>query len=60
MAPKPFNPPQASTLYPTMSSLEEVEAHAIARLPITSTNEMLSILKLQQNTLINLLKTHAY
>lgn len=56
MTTQPFNPPQASTLYPTMNSLAEVEAYALACVPVRTFNEMHAILKLQQNTLINLLK----
>ena len=40
-----------------MNSLEEVEAYALSCVPVRTFNEMHSILKLQQNTILNLLKT---
>ena len=42
-----------------MNSLAEVEAYALSCVPVRTFNEMHGILKLQQNTLLNLLKTTA-
>jgi hypothetical protein len=46
--------PQLS-LFPHRDSLEQVEKEAIAQLPITSHNQLIALLRLQQNTLIALL-----
>jgi hypothetical protein len=45
------------SLFPVADSLEDVVAEGITRLPITTQNELVALLYLQQNTLIHLLAT---
>jgi len=44
------------SIFPSRSTLKEVEAEALSQLPITSSNELIALLRLQQNTLIRQLK----
>jgi hypothetical protein len=46
--------PEQKTLFPTRESLEEVLAEASAQLPITTHNQLVSLLHLQTNTVLNL------
>tara|TARA_B110000285_G_C15136495_1_gene627300 strand:+ start:3355 stop:3540 length:186 start_codon:yes stop_codon:yes gene_type:complete len=40
------------SIFPSRNNLAEVEAEALSQLPITSPNNLIAILRLQQNTLI--------
>lgn len=46
----------AHSIYPSMSNVEDVLAFAEHCLPITSLNELTALLKLQQNTIAQLMK----
>ena len=50
------NTPKNLSLFPCRDSLQEVEQEALALLPITSANQLIALLRLQQNTLVALLK----
>lgn len=50
------NPDQKS-LFPVRQSLQEVEQEAMAQLPITSPNQLIALLRLQQNTMLQLQKS---
>lgn len=43
-------------LFPTMGSLQEVVDFADSKLPITTHNELVSILSVYQNTLLKIIK----
>jgi len=43
-------------LFPTLGSLQEVVDYADSRLPITTHNELVSILSVYQNTLLKVIK----
>lgn len=47
--------PQQNSLFPTRDSLQEVVDEALGKLPITSQNELIALLQLQQNTILQLL-----
>lgn len=49
------NSPQTS-LFPSRESVKEVEAEAIASLPITSANQLIQFMRLSNNTLIEQIK----
>ena len=44
--------PEQLSLFPARNTLEEVEREALATLPITSPNQILTLLRLYGNTLI--------
>lgn len=44
-------------LFPTMGSLQEVVDYADAKLPISSKNELCSLLMIYHNTLLQVIKT---
>lgn len=51
--PGPFITKQLS-IFPSRSTLKEVEAEGLAQLPITSPNELIALMRLQQNTILKL------
>lgn len=51
-----MNLPIQQSLFPVRDSLQVVQQEALARLPITSENELISILQTQQNTLLELIR----
>lgn len=48
-----YSPIEKRTLYPSMGSLQEVTQMGIAKLPITTTNTLVSILNTYHNTLLD-------
>jgi|SaaInlStandDraft_7_1057024.scaffolds.fasta_scaffold490143_1 hypothetical protein len=50
---QPINGGQMS-LFPTRDSIEEVEQEALAMLPITNGNQLIALLRMQQNTIHSL------
>jgi hypothetical protein len=50
----PINKQQS--IFPTRNTIAEVEAEALSQLPITHPNDLIAILRLQQNTLIKQLE----
>lgn len=40
------------SIFPSRNTLKEVEQEGISQLPITTSNELIALLRLQQNTLI--------
>ena len=48
-----MNIKKQQNLFPVMGNLLEVQQAAISKLPITDPNELIAILRLQQNTLLN-------
>lgn len=47
---------EQQNLFPVLGDLNEVQQVALSKLPITDPNELISILRLQQNTLLDLLE----
>lgn len=45
------------SLFPLRESLQQVEQEALAQLPITTPNQLIALLRLQQNTLQHLMRT---
>lgn len=43
---------EQQSIFPSRNTLKEVEQEGISQLPITTSNELIALLRLQQNTLI--------
>lgn len=44
------------SLYPARDSLGQVQDEAIAQLPITSANQIVALLRLHENTMLNIMR----
>ena len=45
---------QQQSLFPVRSSVQQVEKEGLAMLPITAPNQLLTLLRMHQNTIIHL------
>ena len=52
----PISPLIQTSLFPIRESLQQVEQEAIAQLPITTPNQLIALLRLQQNTLQHIMR----
>ena len=49
---------EQKTIFPSKGSLQQVKEEATASLPITTENELIALLNIQENTIYRLIEEH--
>lgn len=49
---------EQKTIFPSRGSLQQVKEEATASLPITTENELIALLNIQENTIYRLIEEH--